>query len=611
MSEVNSEAQTITMSDGYVMEYNIYYDDASGQVPLLFFFHGAGGNRSSAVDSAKTARDNGFTCVTLDHRGHGDGGGSDGDDWIGDNGYTNSEYGWGLYCQRDMQDIVELMHYVNANYSSYIEFSKIGLSGTSAGGALTWLMSGLGEDRTLIGGMPMPKISAISPRAFLPRRQDAITAPARDLIGERTPTFCGYIWDGYKDQTAIKTHLATNLQLLQDTLDTGDAYQLKSVITGRTASSDNRDTLLNRYPNVDELGERLPRDFPILAILDCDDHWAPPNALIDLLSHRENAFGVFGASGGHAATEVDGEEIRMRAKQLHFFRYYLKNEDVLATNFGNSSPTACPKVEMLITPNNATDYADEDPPPYTDTSYSWVRVTAEKMHWLRRFGDEDATAVTSIPTQLWIGETALVAAEPSGSDWTTTITNTWGTATTPEDVSTAIAGGVSSTNIDSYYSSRITYDTNDFQKVITASTSPLKESTYLGVAQGHFWLSASQAGAQVYAKTQYSADTGANWIDVADTWYAFPESYVAGDIRKVCLEFSLKAMHLPGGGSTNLLRVQFANYTRFDVPQVNGDNPVRCHPCFDNNTVTLYHGETYPSRIVLPLHPDTVTVFEP
>jgi hypothetical protein len=615
---VNDENQTLVMTDGYNCKYNVYYDSDVTNAPIVLFMHGSSGDRTNAAGNMKSLRTLGFVTITIDSRGSGDGGGTTAPDWIGDNGYSGADYGWGIFNRRDLLDVVQILNQVAEDYPTYANQTKIGLAGQSRGAILSWLIAGLGEQGAYLDGIKVPRITAIAPDSYHPRYATGIAPKTRDRTGIGGNGVGGRTVASFEDNSSNFTNL-TSAETWSHALFDGDnptAY--RDAATGRSRLSDINNELERASHYLESAAESLPYDFPIFLTQDIDDRWGNGSHDLKYFAGRKNAFCLYGAHDGHGATNVLGEDTRVSNKQAVFFQHFLQGDTtVFGDYFDSDSPTATRQVELLLTPNNPTDFADETNAIGAMTSaYSWASIFADKHQDLYAFGDEDATASEtslSTPTPLYVGETTAVFAAPSGADWTTTISNTWTTATTAADVGDAVESGPppSGSNIDSYYSTRLTHDTNYFQ----ATWLGAYERIYFGIARGKFWASATQPGAQLHARLQYSGDNGSNWNEVSNTWYVFPDDYTAGDITALDLDFDLRGMFLDGAASNKLFRIQFSNYGKWDLAWHDGNNPVTIHPCFDNNTVTLYHGETYPSRVVLPLHDissdPTATHFQP
>ena len=621
MAAVNDEDQTLTMTDGYECTYNVYYDNTDSNVPIVLFMHGSSGSRSNAASKMKDLRTLGFVTITMDSRGSGDGGGSTAPDWIDDNGYSGADYGWGMFNQRDLIDVAQVLHQVAADYDTYADNSKIGLAGQSRGAILSWLMAGLGEQGKSFGGIRFPKISAIAPDAFHPNYATGIAPKSRCRLTRGGAGIGGRSIAVFEDNSTNFTSLTSVENFAHALFDADDPTDYRAAAQGSTQPTGLNNDFERAAKYLRDVAESLPNDFPIFLAQDLHDRWGNGGHDLDYFKGRTNAFCLYGAHGGHGATDVLGEDTRIDNKQAVFFRHYLKGEtDVFGDYFDSDDATATRQVELLLTPNNVTDFSNEgrvpgdnsgvEPPTYwVSPSYSWASVFADNHSDLFAFGDEDLTASetsTSSPTPLYVGETTAVFTEPTGSDWTTTITNTWTASTTAADAGDAVAAGTSGSDIDSYYTGRLVHDTENFQ--CNWLQNPY-ESIYFGIARGKFWVSADIAGAQLHARIQYSGDNGVNWMEVANTWYVFPDDYVANTITEIDLDFDLAGMFLDGAASNKLLRIQFSNYGKWDLPWVDSNDPVTIHPCFDNNTVTLYHGDTYPSRVVLPLHTGTTDTY--
>lgn len=629
MVAVNDEDKPLTMTDGYVCTYNVYYDGGVTNAPIVLYMHGASGDRTNAASKMKLLRTLGFVTITMDTRGSGDGGGTTAPDWIGDNGFTSADYGWGIFNQRDIMDVAQVIKAVTDEFPTRVNNNKIGLAGTSRGAMLSWIIAGLGEQGKSFGEVRIPKISAIAPDSFHPNYAAGAVPPTRDLNGTGSPGIRGRTAAVFETAgDASHTTLASVETYAQTLFNANDPSDHRDAAIGVTTAVGVNSGFEQTADYIETAANSLPYDFPIFLTHDIDDRWGSPGHDLKFFNGRRNAFCLYGAHGGHGATDVLGEETRVDNKLAAFFRHFLKGEtDVFGDYFDSDDASATRQVELLLTPNNNGDFINEaravgdgvtpEPPPFWNSSYAWVSVFADNHQDLITFGKEGLVASETslcVPLPVYMGQSTAVLTPPSGADWTTTITNTWTTATTATDASAAIAAATTSgSDVGTWYDGRLTHDTTNFQ----INWLQTYEGIYFGVARGKFTASASQPGAQLHARIQHSIDSGVTWVEVSNTWYVFAEDYTAGDIVTMDLDFDLRGMFLDGAaGGTRLVRIQFANYGKWDLGWVDGKIPVTIHPCYDDNTVTLYHGETYLSRVVLPMHqaaisPITDTHFQP
>lgn len=594
MADTNLTDQTFTQSDGYVMEYNLYYNTTSGKVPVVLFMHGSGGNKGNSAATAQAFRDAGFTAITVDVRGQGDG-----KAWIDGQSLTSADYGFGQYSTRDLADMGAIINEVISSYGDVCDPEKIGLLGTSQGANLSYMMATV-EGKT-IQGVKMPRIGAICPNGLTCDQLESYLVSSLDKKGRGGRVASGRSWAAFEDVSSSYYNLDEPIEALKTAVvaSVDDAIDVLREGTSKA----------QRFPWLMSAGESCRPDLPMFISNAFDDRWGGNNKVIDMMLSHPNSFLHIGAQGSHGSTDVDGQSTEIDTRRLVFMRYWLKGEDVFGDQFSDSDPAKADRVTMLIVPNNTTDFQDETAPPYSDTTYSWTEISCNKPEWLYLFGDEshDGAEQQAQTTTVYLGSASLVTS--AGTTATDTLDNDWSTATTAADVQAWIEAGNSTSDLDSYISGRITLDALAYSlNWLNAS-----ESTYAGIATLKLWASSDTAGAQLYAKIQYSPDAGSTWLDVADTQHIWADDYVPGTIEELDLAFNLRTMHLAGGaGSAKQIRLVIANYAPYELEWVDSSEPLRFTPDFTSGVnISIYRGADSPSRLILPLHTDTLTDLRP
>lgn len=593
---VNQSATDITIDhgDGYQQSYNVYYDDADGAVPIVIVYGGSGTNKDSAavVSNAQSLRDAGFFAVTIDFRGV-----NAGKTWIEANS-SAANYGFEWYSDRDIADVGAVWRAVRDAYPSNTT-DKLGIVGGSRGANFAIMVAEAGG--STLHGIKMPKVHAVHCEAFAPVYARQLVPESRAEGGNKRygRRFGGRTWGLFADISAFKILKTGSNVALQDALEDLDTDEFLRLLR---EGSDNEPKSLHSRVNA---GLTVPRDTPVLYTYSNDDRWGVPDILVEAAEKYPNVFLYIGANGNHGATEVSGESTKVLNRREVFMRKFLKGEDVFATTFSDSDPTIAAKVTMLTTPNNATDYADEDGGPYTDNTYSWAELTVERPSWLKRFGDPDFTGDQSVQAGFYLAGSGT-GSPTIPADGNQTVSHTWGTATTGSDLRTWVEAGNDHNDFDSYLSGRLTASTVNYQVNWGAGS----EGSYCGFGTLLLYASASATDAHIYGRLQHSQDAGVTWVTVADTWHFWDEHYTPNTIELLKLRFTLRAMHLPGSANGRF-RLQLTNYPTIEYDWVDGLTPLRFMPSMNDSTVTVYHGTTYPSQVVLPMHADTVSELYP
>jgi pimeloyl-ACP methyl ester carboxylesterase len=594
---------TITHSDGYVQEFNVYWDTADSDAPIVLVLGGSGSQKDddAVTGKATSLRDSGFVTITVDYRG------SDaGKTWIASNG--TAEQGYGYVSSRDLADLAAIRDQVLADNGSgrpgATAGRKLAVAGTSRGATLAYGMAAV--EGMVLDGIPMPRVDAICPNAFGP-----------DLIG-------GYIYNSCEKpsdasfQAGSGIPSANGLGIYDPNLDGTNAYIRTTMWDALRAAWDEDDwkafikplTKLNRendiYPS-----RAIRKDLPVFASASYDDFWNRPDSILPFIQRQIYGVCRIGSAGNHGATDVNGESERIKTAQGVWLKHFLLGTGALtdaAATFTDDDPTKCAKVVALLVPNNDQDYADQTNAPgsvaMADTPYSWEEIYIDQPYYIEMMGNENEVKQTSDNqrTTLWLGNGVLGTSEPgAGSD---TFTNTWGTATTQADIRAWIEAGNAAPDIDTYLSGRLTHDTIDYTATWSSS------AVLMGACQLRLFASADAVGSQIYATLEFNEDVAGvgTWKVVSDAWYLFPDDYTPGDTVEANLRMSFRPMHLPSTGADPKIRVRIHNYSRRQLNWFGGETPVRFLPDFTSGTtVTIGRGTGNASRITLALQNTGVT----
>jgi len=606
MARVSNEDVSLTMTDGYVMKFHYYYDEAvtpATDKPIVVTVHGSGGNKDNGETVAKDLADNGFIGVTFDGRGCGDG--------RTDNA-ASPELGRRSVSEREVLDLFELIEEVQSLNSSRVDTDQTGVLGTSWGGAVTWgamAMSG----RFPSGSMrkwranPLPKIRAVSPTAA---EADLFSAVIMDGDGLYEGVFSTFV-----DQSAEIMHNPTYRAARQAALKAGtEAY--RAFLAGGSPGGVNTD-----LPSRAMLFQGLNKHTHVLCFKDWDDNAHKANfSLYQTYRHTGDMDGgaddrakhvlVLGAFGHHRATAVASEITDMDAKRIAFFKsVLLDDESDIAANFGPGAPATfddVAEVHLSITPNNDADYILEDATPgggggYADETYSrklcYVNDTSFfQLAW------RDTINSTAQMLYLDTGPVLTAALTPTAvSGYTSTYDQTWTTPTTLENYADAKGNN---RNLWTYVDERTSKDNVDFDKSWAAPWSAI----IAGVPKLVLYASSDTPGAVINAELRY-IDTGAGedtFVTSGYTRFGDQQHYQPGSVKRFEIYMDAVAMHLDGNSNAKL-RLRINNLAHRSNPYDGYVGGMRIHPGFDDSTVTIHYGNTYTSRIYLPLHDEDLT----
>ena len=589
-------SSSITTPDGYEREYSVYYATENGAAPLVCLMGGSGTAKgdTTLTDKMETLRDDGFTCLLMESRGHGAG-----VTWMDANGYTEDDYGWTYFSTLEIADIARIISDVrgNATHGAYVDPTKLGWLGRSQGAVLGYMMAACADEQ--IQGVRIPKVNVLCVEAFTPDYLDALLPKNLSNYQKSGRRPNSYAWGLYEDPSyyiytpytdAVKTDLiAEDIEGLEDTLKYGTS-----------------DT--PRWEVATRFGQHIDKDTAVHFGMSYDDRWGPTNAVLRFMEDHPKSYLWVGGADHHGATDVKGQNNQIQLQRRGILAHYLLGGTTL-TNFGfdNDDIDSMSRITMAIVPNNEADYQREDRTPQTtagaqdpwvDVVHSYLPLTCEQPGWLFEYGSEDATFNDTAvgPTTLWLGAGTLATSAP-GAQSEDSVSNTWSSAKTTTDLKNAVEGGTSSTDIGAWIDDYLTYDTENY----TATWNPSGNTIYAGVGQLWVYAKATGTNPQLYAKLEFSLDGGVTWVHLADGWHIWPEDYEEDTYQLINIEMALRAMRLTPNANSRI-RVQLANWSPFEPGWVDTKKPIRITPSMGSFTVTVARGGSTPSRVVLPIH---------
>jgi hypothetical protein len=577
------------------MKYNVYYEEGTTDGPIVLFGHGSGGNRGGYKTSAQGVGQSGMLGVTFDARGQGDG--------ATDNA-ASPELGLRTNTARQVADALEIVGAVIENFSAVVDPTKMGVAGQSQGGTLCWTMMSCSGPNAIppsvraLTDKTCPRVLAISPIAMGPNQYQTVLVDGRGIAD---PAF--NIFDDVSHmrkpsyQTAARVAIKGGVDIFEQFLrgDDPDAEHLEFP-----------------YRTFSRLGSNYHTN--ILLFRDWDDNWASANRCTEFASRYNGRGGdhgsgehtvpkcvvSLGAFGSHQSPEVTAEVADLDAKRLAFFKEMLLDDaSGIAAAFGPGTPATfadAGEVQYSLIPNNDADYvlADSHTDPYARvTGYVNSALFFEEA----TNPDENANATT-----FWLDTSDALATSAPGSPYTADITQTWSSDTTLSDYCDAAGAG---TALYTYISTRVNSDDNDFDIAWNGA----HEELLVGNPRVVLYASSSLAETVLNVELRYIESGTGDGNYVSSAYVRFPKEYTPGQVHRFDIDMDTTGMHLDANSSA-LLRIRVNNIPHKSSPYDSYVGGMRIHPCFEDFTSTIYFGSTYPSRVTLPLHDDTLTTLD-
>jgi len=599
---------SVTLSDGATAVVNMYWDDAFSDRPIIGMTHGAGGDRTNNDSFCAELASDGHFAFTYDARGEGDG-------RLG----NTAAQGKTTWSNRDLLDPWEILEAIIEYKSALVDPEKIGWMGSSQGGLHAWSMMAL-SDQIPPSGFDTDinrfrKITAISPAGI----------PA-DVVKYTTNTGNGYadpLVEIFSDLSAVTTYEPTGLQGVRDAMDLG-LQSFKNYIGGVS-----NDKYLNwpvKMPNL----VRGNNHTAVLAYADWDDNWANAYLTAQLIEQlntdlgeydgalsanttpaRPNCVAKFGSWGHHRCTEVGSERSDRKLQRRAFFLALLKGDNSnLDTYFGDADPgiptistwSDVSQLEFSITPNSAANYIKTTGLSGYDRATGYCRT-------MRFFNNATDTSLNSdAATYFFKASNAMaLTGDVSQSSYTLSHENT--NNKTLSDFTAYRATGTA----EAFINANFTQNNVDF--VVNWPNS--NDAIMCGTPKVVVYASSQREGALLSCELVYVTSGGATLQFVSSGQVRFPDVYERGRIIPLEINLDPNAIFLNGAAGVSLA-VRFSNiaYKRppygdnAATPAETGFKGLRAQPDFFDNDITIYVGGDTPSKILLPLHDETLTVLD-
>jgi len=323
----------VTYTDGYEVLIDVRYPAVPPGPkgwPLIVVVHGLGEGKDDVAKRAECYAGLGYFAAAYDVRGQGKSMALN----------DQAAYGFTFLGLRERIDLAEVMEAAESLYPGLVDFERIGVSGTSQGGAYSWIAAAHSE-RTFPPNPwrtdPFPRISCVMPRNMIPLLLEMILPESRNINSQTLQVLFvnqNVHWDPAFTATLRALILAEDYGAIL-----GFLYD----------------------PDLD-LGRLLESSkVPVLAMLPYDDYWANPEKLVklwgtlpDSTPRRLNL-----TTGGHGTPwNFHEEEIAWSLQKRWFQRFLLEIPNGVDREPSFRSAVIPEKAQFYQTPEFLLDFRE-------------------------------------------------------------------------------------------------------------------------------------------------------------------------------------------------------------------------------------------------------------
>jgi pimeloyl-ACP methyl ester carboxylesterase len=332
-------SSSIATEDGYEREYSVYYATENGAAPLVCIMGGSGTAKgdSTLTDKMETLRDDGFTCLLMESRGHGAG-----ITWMDANSFTEADYGWTYYSTLEIADIAQIIADVRADatHGAYVDSEKLAWLGRSQGAVLGYMLTACAGKN--LQGIRVPKVNVLCVEAFNPDYIEAFVPKnlSTKQKSGRQPT--GFAWGVYE---SLPYYVYTpNIDAIKTDLLAEDSDGVVETLTYGIPGAP-------RWEVPMRAGQHIDKDVAVHFGMSYDDRWGPTNPVLRFMKDHPKSYLWVGAADHHGATDVLAQNNQIQLQRQGILAHYLLGGTTL-TNFGFDSDDidSMSRITMAIVP---------------------------------------------------------------------------------------------------------------------------------------------------------------------------------------------------------------------------------------------------------------------